>query len=118
MTQSQRQALYNQFKHMDNNELTQIINDNSYDALAKEVAQEILSSDRQSYYQRQASLQAVEEQQRKNEAIKANAKQINPLYDDIHQIAQDLRFIKNSMIAGGVIAAIVIAVFIILILLH
>ena len=69
MTQSQRQALYNQFKHMDNNELTQIINDNSYDALAKEVA-------------------------------------------------QDLRFIKNSMIAGGVIAAIVIAVFIILILLH
>ena len=118
MPQSQRQVLYNQFKHMDNDELTQIINDDSYDVQAKEVAQEILNSDRQSYYQRQANMQAFEEQQRRNTAIKDNARQTDPLYDDIHQIAQDLRFIKNSMIAGGVIAAVAIVIICILFLLR
>lgn len=32
------------------------------------------------------------------EQIKDDARQTNPLYDDIHQIAGDLRFIKNYLI--------------------
>lgn len=37
---------------------------------------------------------------------KALAQQNNPLYDDIHQIAGDLRFIKNLIIAGLVLSVI------------
>lgn len=42
----------------------------------------------------------IEERQLRQEQqkIKEEAQQTNPLYDDIHQIAGDLRFIKNFII--------------------
>ncbi len=42
-------------------------------------------------------IQAREVRQ-KQEKIKDDARQTNPLYDDLHQIAEDLRFIKNYLI--------------------
>lgn len=39
--------------------------------------------------------------------IKKDAQQTNPLYDDIHQIARDLRFIKNYLIFSIVVGVIV-----------
>ena len=39
--------------------------------------------------------------------IKKDAQQTNPLYDDIHQIAGDLRFIKNYLIFSIVVGVIV-----------
>ena len=37
---------------------------------------------------------------KKNELNKRVAQRNDPLYDDIHQIAGDLRFIKNLIIIG------------------
>ena len=41
------------------------------------------------------------------EQIKKEAQQTNPLYDDIHQIAGDLRFIKNWLIFCIVVGCII-----------
>lgn len=49
------------------------------------------------------------EEKQKQEAIQQEKQQnllTNPLYDDIHQIAGDLRFIKNLIIVGLVCGAI------------
>lgn len=51
----------------------------------------------------------IEESIKKEEdriEIKKSAQKNDPLYDDIHQIAGDLRFLKNIVIAGLIISII------------
>lgn len=43
---------------------------------------------------------AIENQEKKRIENKIIAQKNDPLYDDIHQIAGDLRFIKNLIIIG------------------
>lgn len=99
---SQRQYLYEQYKLKSEEELNAIINDDEYEEYAKEIAKEILNSDRKEYKDLQASLQEKEQ----IKSIKQNTRKTNPLYDDIHQIANDLRFIKNTIILGAIIMVI------------
>ena len=104
MEKSQRyKELFSQYKNMTDEELLRIINSgDDYQQIAKEVASDILKSDRSEYYQSvQKSEKKEAERQQKIEITKNH-----PLYDDIHQIAGDFRFFKNLTIVGLVLAII------------
>lgn len=52
----------------------------------------------------------AQKDKKEKQKIKIEARQIDPLYDDIHQIAQDLRFIKNYLvfcIAAGIVLCLI-----------
>lgn len=110
MKLTQRQLLYEQYKTMSDDKLNIIINDNSYEDLAKEVAKEILNSDRTEYHQKQEDIKRAEQRQEENKNAKISAQQTNPLYDDIHQIAKDISFIKNVIVIGIIISFIIIII--------
>lgn len=82
-------------------ELEAIINsDEEYTDIAKQVAQDIINTGRLEYKEQ---VKKYKEEKQKQEAIQQEKQQnllTNPLYDDIHQIAGDLRFIKNLIIVG------------------
>ena len=96
---TQKEALYNQFKSMTDEQLKEIIADNEYEEVAKEVARDILNSDRKEYLQRQEEIKQTEQHQENIQQQKYKAQQTNPLYDDIHQMAKDIRFMRNLIIA-------------------
>ena len=96
---TQKEALYNQFKSMTDEQLKEIIADNEYEEVAKKVARDILSSDRKEYLQRQEEIKQTEQHQENIQQQKYKAQQTNPLYDDIHQMAKDIRFMRNLIIA-------------------
>lgn len=100
MKLTQRQLLYEQYISMSDDKLKAIINDSSYEELAKEVAKEILNSDRTEYNQKQEDIKRAEQRHEENKNAKISAQQTNPLYDDIHQIAKDISFIKNVIVIG------------------
>ncbi len=107
MKLTQRQLLYEQYKTMSDDKLRLIISDNDYEDLAKEVAEEILNSDRTEYHQKQEDIKRAEQRQEENKNAKISAQQTNPLYDDIHQIAKDVSFIKNVIVVSIVIVVII-----------
>lgn len=98
MKKTQRQSLYNQYKNYSDKQLTEIINDDGYETIAKEIAKEILNSDRKEYHQKQKLIQEQEEYQKKINQEKTSAQLTNPLYDDIHQMAHDIHTIKNIIL--------------------
>lgn len=106
MKLSQRQMLYEQYKTKSDEQLKAIIADDGYEDLAKEVAREILNGDRIEYRQQQE--QEKQAEQKKQE--KCSAQQTDPLYDDIHQIAGDVRFIKNFIIVSIIISLVVMVI--------
>ena len=93
--------LFAMFNSKSTEELETIINsDEEYTDVAKRVAQDIIDTGRTDYKEH---IKRQKEEQQKQEAIqqeKYNNSLTNPLYDDIHQIAGDLRFIKNLIIVG------------------
>lgn len=103
---NQHPSLCEQCKLKSDEELKEIINSNDYEDYAKDIAKEILNSDRKEYHQYQSSINKKEQA----EEQKINAQKTDPLYDDIHQIAKDLRFIKNLFIIGIAITAILIII--------
>ena len=98
MKQTHRQSLYEQYKNYSNEQLTEIINDDDYEPIAKEIAKEILNSDRIEYHQKQKVIQEQEEYQEKINNEKTSAQLTNPLYDDLHQMAHDVHTIKNIIL--------------------
>lgn len=117
MKLTERELLYEQYKIMSDDKLKSIINDDSYDVPAKEVAKEILNSDRTEYYQQQQmkfqaeqkQKEAIHQAEQKRKEIaqaKFSAQQADPLYDDIHQIAKDVHFIKTIFAIGVVVSAV------------
>ncbi len=106
MKLTQRQLLYEQYKTMSDDNLRLIISDNDYEDLAKVVAKEILNSDRTEYHQKQEDIKRAELKQEENKNTKISAQQTNPIYDDIHQIAKDISFIKNVIVIGIVLTVI------------
>ena len=104
MEKSQRyKELFSQYKNMTDEELLKIVNSGEdYQQIAKEVANDILKSDRSEYYQniQESKRKEVERQQ------KIELTEKHPLYNDIHQIAGDLRFLKNLVIIGLVLGII------------
>lgn len=94
--------LYSQYKDKNNEELSIIANSgDEYTPIAKQVANDILNSDRTEYENKI--------QQQNNKYVKAQQKieatENHPLYNDIHQIAGDIRFLKNLVILGIVLGA-------------
>lgn len=102
MGKSNYDSLYNQYKLKDEDFLRGITVENGYTEEAEQVAKDVLASDRKEYkeIQRQAEERELFEEKMTND--RAN----NPLYEDIHQMATDIRFIKNLIIASIVLAAI------------
>lgn len=104
MKKSQRyMELFSQYKNMSDEELFKIANSgDDYQQIAKEVASDILKSDRSEYYQ------SIEKSERKEaeHQQKIELTENHPLYNDIHQIAGDLRFLKNLVIVGIVLGII------------
>ena len=100
MKDSQQQSLYQQFKYKSDEELNAILIDDSYDDVAKEIAKEILNGDRTAYYNIEQKKKQIEER----EEAKMAAQLTNPLYDDIHQIAEDVHFLKNVVRIGLIVA--------------
>lgn len=98
MEKSQRyMELFSQYKNMTDKELLEIVNsDDDYQQIAKEVASDILKSDRSEYYQ---NIQESEKQEAERQQ-KIELTENHPLYNDIHQIAGDIRFLKNLVIIG------------------
>ena len=99
MKQTQYQILYNQFKSMTDEQLNDIIADNGYEEVAKKVARDILSSDRKEYLQRQEEIKQTEQHQENIQQQKYKAQQTNTLYDNIHQLTNDISFMNNLIIA-------------------
>lgn len=99
--------LFAMFNSKPTEELETIINsDEEYTDIAKRVAQDIIDTGRTEYKEQ---IKRYKEEQQRQEAIqqeKYNNSLTNPLYDDIHQIAGDLRFIKNLIILGIVCSVI------------
>lgn len=95
--------LYLQYKDKTNGELNLIANsEDEYTPIAKQVANDVLNSDRTDYehkIQQQNDKYAKEQQK-----IKSTLN--HPLYDDIHQIAGDIRFLKNLVILGIVLGVV------------
>ena len=97
--------LFATFNTKSTEELEAIINsDEEYTDIAKQLAQDIIDTGRLEYKEQ---VKKYKEEKEKQEAIIREKQQnilTNPLYDDIHQIAGDLRFIKNliiiSLVAG------------------
>ena len=94
MNDKEYTSLYNRYKMSTEEELRAITVENGYTEIAERVASDILHSDRAEYNQKLEERDKMEEQRH----LKEVAQQNNPLYDDIHQIAQDLHFIKNLII--------------------
>lgn len=102
MKESMYESLLNQYKMKSEDELLQITVANGFTEDAEKAAQAILNSDRVEY---KAQIQQIENMQRKNEEMN-QARVDNPLYEDIHQIAGDIRFIKNLIIILLVISVV------------
>lgn len=108
MEKSQRYIeLFSQYKNMTDEELLEIVNSgNEYQPIAKEVANDILKSDRSEYYQNIKESERKEVERRQ----KIELKESHPLYNDIHQIAGDFRFFKNLTIVELTLGVILILV--------
>ena len=104
MEKSQRyMELFSQYKNMTDEELLKIVNSgDDYQQIAKEVASDILKSDRSEYYQ---NIQESEKQEAERQQ-KIELTENHPLYNDIHQIAGDIRFLKNLIIVGLILGII------------
>lgn len=104
MEKSQRyMELFSQYKNMTDEELLKIVNSgDDYQQIAKEVASDILKSDRSEYYQ---NIQESEKQEAERQQ-KIELTENHPLYNDIHQIAGDIRFLKNLVIVGLILGII------------
>ena len=103
MEKSQRyMELFSQYKNMTDEELLKIVNSDDYQQIAKEVASDILKSDRSEYYQ---NIQELERQEAENQQ-KIKLTKNHPLYNDIHQIAGDIRFLINLVIVGLILGII------------
>ena len=93
--------LFREYSNKPTEELETIIaSSEDYTDIAKRVAQEIIDTGRLEYNEQ---IKKNKEEQKRKEAIQQEKYQntlTNPLYDDIHQIAGDLRFIKNLIIIG------------------
>ena len=90
-------SLFRQYSDKSQEELERIISsEGDYTELAKKAARDVLNSDRTEYYQK------IIEQVNKEKAVtqKIEITQNHPLYHDIHQIAGDIRFMRNLIIAG------------------
>lgn len=102
MGKSNYDSLYDQYKMKDEEFLKSITVDNGYTEEAEQVAKDVLSSDRKEYKERQRQAEERERFEEKMLQDRVN----NPLYEDIHQMATDIHFIKNLIIVSLVIAAI------------
>lgn len=90
-------SLFRQYSDKSQEELERIISsEGDYTELAKKAARDVLNSDRTEYCKK------IAEQENKEKAVaqKIVITQNHPLYNDIHQIAGDIRFMKNLIIAG------------------
>lgn len=103
MNMTDYDSLYNQYKLKDEDFLKSITVENGYTEEAEQAAKDVLSSDRKEYHELQRIAEERELFDEKMEQKRTN----NPLYEDIHQMATDIRFIKNFIIVSLVIAAIV-----------
>lgn len=105
--QKRYNELYLQYKNKTDEELLGIVNSGEeYQQIAKDVAKDILKSDRTEYHNSiKRKLENDEKIQRKIELTKNH-----PLYEDIHQIAGDIRFLKNLIIVGLVLGIILILI--------
>lgn len=89
------EELFSQYSKKSNDELEKIANSgNEYREVAKQVAIDILNSDRVEYKE---NLKKAEIQERKLQE-KEEATQNHPLIGVVSQIANDLRFLKNVVI--------------------
>lgn len=89
------EELFSQYSKKSNEELEKIVNSGSeYREVAKQVAADILSSDRTEY------IKSVEEKEQKEiiRRQKEEATENHPLISVVSQIAGDLRFLKNVVI--------------------
>jgi len=109
MRKTQQELLYEQYKYLSNEQLREIANSDEFDEIAHKVANQILNEDRTEY---QEFVKKAEQKQTESEAKQHN-KENNPLYEDIHQMAKDLRFLKNVVITFIAIYAISIIILLI-----
>lgn len=107
MSNTEYNSLYERYKFMPEDELSKLTVENGYTELAEKVAKDILNSGREEYHQKIHEQELIETEL--NELSEARRK--NPLYDDIHQIANDIRFIKNFIICCTVISIIAYILF-------
>ena len=90
------QALIEQFAMYNQEDLKEILNDNESSEEAITAARYILSGE-------SVEAKNFQSEIRKHETLikeKQDNMISNPLYDDLHQLAGDIRFIKNIIIIG------------------
>lgn len=95
-------SLYNQYKLEDEDFLKSVTVENGYTEQAEQVAKDVLSSDRKEYHELQRRVEERVLFDEKMEKERTN----NPLYEDIHQMATDIRFIRNFIIVSMILAVI------------
>jgi hypothetical protein len=78
---------YKRYSEYTNERLIEIVNSEDYTDVARDAAQTVLDSDRTEYYQKLEEREQNLREKQKNNEIKQQAQAVNPLYDDVHQIA-------------------------------
>lgn len=102
--QNEYEELYNRYKNITQEELEKIANSgDEYRDIAKQVASDILKSDRTEYYSK-INQQKIIEEERSN---KIKTTENHPLYPLINQIANDVRFFKTLTIILLIVSIII-----------
>lgn len=100
------ESLHKQYEMYSEEELRKITVENGYTEIAEQAAKDVLNGDRTAFNEKVRTIE-IKEQKIKDKLV---AQENDPLYDDIHQIAGDLRFIKNLIVIGlvcGVVLGII-----------
>lgn len=107
MTEKEYKEFYDRYKLLSPEKLKEITVENGWQADAEKVAKDILNGDRKEYFD------YIQENIEKNnrEHHMQELKNNNPLYGDIHQIANDVRFFKNVFLVCLVINVIFILIY-------
>ena len=95
------ESLQQQFSQLSDEQLSEIVSNNRYADLPRKIASDIL----QSREANQQAQQAMQDEQQLQEA-KRSALLMNRLYDDIHQIAKDVSFMKSFLVFCIILAVI------------
>ena len=78
------------------------------EATAPELLHQILPYS-QAFEEYRAEIEKQQDVRKQQQKVKDEAREVDPLYEDIHQIAGDLRFIKNWLIIN-IVAGIILLV--------
>ena len=91
--------LIDRYKYEDEDFLKRVTVENGYTEMAEKAAQTVLNGNREEYNR----LEEERNEIRRKNAELWDSREKNPLYEDIHQMAKDIRFFKTIFVINMII---------------